>query len=128
VRVDSVAVYNLSSRTWEVVDNALPVGWEHPRVVDLDGRFLIMTGKGAAGRMNGWFDTVTRSWFALSPLPEARSESVVVAVSGKAWVISGLRLTQNVEAIVDNVWIYDPAGEPDDSTGVIAGHGMAWGR
>ncbi|MBU1949377.1 MAG: hypothetical protein KJ927_11735 [Candidatus Eisenbacteria bacterium] len=119
-RTDSVAVYNLIERTWEVIDNALPVGWEHPRVVNLEGRIIVMTGNGNAGRLNGWFDTETRSWFALTSLPEARSQSAVVTVSGKIWVITGLKEVHGVEAIVDDVWIYDPAGEPNDAAGVTA--------
>ncbi|MBD3337438.1 MAG: hypothetical protein GF355_18140, partial [Candidatus Eisenbacteria bacterium] len=112
-RIDSVAVYDLISREWEVVDNALPLGWDQPRAAKAGDRILIMSGKGAAGELNGEYDPLLHFWRPLADLPEPRSESAVTVLAGKVWLISGLTGDGEGEVPTAGVLVYDPAAETE---------------
>ena len=114
-RVDSVAIYDPVAKSWEVVDNALPLGWEHPRAAVVDGRILVFSGKGEAGMINGEFDPLARRWSPLSSIPGARSESAVAVLDGDTWIISGFVVSGEDELLTPDVFVYDISAEEDSS-------------
>jgi N-acetylneuraminic acid mutarotase len=110
-RVDSVAIWDPGTESWEVVDDALPLPWEHPRSVVVGQRLLVLTGRGPAGLLNGIFDPQTRSWSPLSSLPAPRSRCAVTVWQGKVWVISGWTEIQGTEVLTREVLVYDPEAD-----------------